>query len=65
MLKDQEEVTSKESISSEVIMDLEQVVEFIEEFLNDSAMEPPRSFVVEELAKSVAEFDDLYRELAK
>lgn len=65
MLKNPEEVTSKESISSEVIMDLEQVVEFIEAFLNDSAMEAPRSFVVEELAKSIAEFDDLYRELAK
>ena len=46
-------------------MNLEQVVEFIEAFMSDSAIEPPRSFVVEELANSIAEFDDLYRELAK
>ena len=46
-------------------MDPEQAVEFIRAYLSNSGMEQPRSFVVEELAKSIAEFDDLYRELAK
>ena len=55
----------KKTISSEVFMDLEQAVAIVESFLSNSVMEPPSSFVVEELAKSIAEFDDLYRELAK
>lgn len=46
-------------------MNPEQAVEFIRAYLSNSGMEQPRSFVVEELAKSIAEFDDLYRELAK
>lgn len=60
-----EEVTSKKSISREVYMDPEQAVEIIKTYLSNSGKEQPRSFVVEELAKSIAEFDDLYRELAK
>jgi hypothetical protein len=60
-----EEVTSKQSIFREGYMNPEQTVEFIRAYLSNSGMERPRSFVVEELAKSIAEFDDLYRLLAQ
>jgi hypothetical protein len=46
-------------------MEFKEVEIFVQDFLESWDQAVPRSFVIKELTRSIAEFDDLYRLLAQ